>query len=117
MGKLSGQLKKYKIGLVLSGGGARGFAHLGVLKALEEKNMKPEIISGVSAGAIVGAFYGDGYSENGSQSNSLNLNLPVIPIFFLKIKIAAKINFFSFISANTDSMSDSLRILLQKMVA
>jgi len=64
MGKLCGQLKKYKIGLVLSGGGARGFAHLGVLKALEEKNMKPEIISGVSAGAIVGAFYGDGYSPN-----------------------------------------------------
>ncbi|MQY77955.1 MAG: hypothetical protein GH151_01980 [Bacteroidetes bacterium] len=64
MGKLSGQLKKYKIGLVLSGGGARAFAHLGVLKALEEKNMKPEIISGVSAGAIVVAFYGEGYSPN-----------------------------------------------------
>ena len=37
---------------------------MGVLKALEEKNMKPEIISGVSAGAIVGEFYGDGYSPN-----------------------------------------------------
>lgn len=44
MGKLSGQLKKYKIGLVLSGGSVRGFAYMGVLKALEEKNMKPEII-------------------------------------------------------------------------
>lgn len=54
--------KKYKLGLVLSGGGARGFAHIGVLKALEEKKIKPDVISGVSAGAIVGAFYADGFS-------------------------------------------------------
>jgi len=53
---------KYRVGIVLSGGAARGFAHLGVLKALEEKGLKPEIISGVSAGAIAGAFYADGYS-------------------------------------------------------
>jgi NTE family protein len=55
-------LKKYNIGLVLSGGAARGFAHLGVLKALEEFGMKPDIISGVSAGAIAGALYADGYT-------------------------------------------------------
>ncbi|NJM16566.1 MAG: phospholipase, partial [Bacteroidales bacterium] len=54
--------KKYNIGLVLSGGAARGFAHLGILQALEENNLKPDIISGVSAGAIAGAFYADGYS-------------------------------------------------------
>ncbi len=54
--------KKYKTGLVLSGGAARGFAHLGVLKALEEYNMKPDIISGVSAGSIAGVLYADGYS-------------------------------------------------------
>ncbi len=53
--------KEYKYGLVLSGGAARGFAHIGVLKALHEKNIYPEIISGTSAGAIVGAFYADGY--------------------------------------------------------
>ncbi len=52
--------KKYKYGLVLSGGGTRGFAHLGALKALEEKGIKPDIISGVSAGSIVGALYADG---------------------------------------------------------
>ncbi|MFP4065078.1 MAG: patatin-like phospholipase family protein, partial [Bacteroidales bacterium] len=46
--------KKYKYGLVLSGGGTRGFAHLGAIKALEEHGIKPDIISGVSAGAIVG---------------------------------------------------------------
>lgn len=46
----------YNIGIALGGGGARGFAHLGVLQALLEKGIKPDIISGVSAGAIVGAF-------------------------------------------------------------
>jgi NTE family protein len=55
-------MAKFEVGLVLSGGAARGFAHLGVLKALEEKGLKPDIISGVSAGAIAGAFYADGYT-------------------------------------------------------
>lgn len=49
-------MKKYKTGLVLSGGGTRGFAHLGVIAALYEKGIKPDVISGVSVGAIVGAF-------------------------------------------------------------
>ncbi|MBN1145457.1 MAG: patatin-like phospholipase family protein [Bacteroidales bacterium] len=53
--------RKYNVGIVLSGGAARGFTHLGVLKALEEFNMKPNIISGVSSGAIAGALYADGY--------------------------------------------------------
>ncbi len=52
--------KTYKTGLVLSGGGTRGFAHLGVIKALEEKGMRPDIIAGVSAGSIAGALYADG---------------------------------------------------------
>ncbi len=52
---------KYKTGIVLSGGGARGFSHLGVLQALNEAGIYPDIISGVSAGAIVGVFYADGY--------------------------------------------------------
>lgn len=48
-------------GLVLSGGGARGFAHLGVLQALEENNIRIDRISGVSAGAIAAAFYASGF--------------------------------------------------------
>jgi len=51
------------IGLVLSGGGARGIAHLGVLKFLEEKNITISHISGTSVGAIVGAFYAAGYES------------------------------------------------------
>ena len=50
------------VGIVLSGGGARGAAHLGVLKALNELNIKVSAISGVSAGAIVGVLYAAGYS-------------------------------------------------------
>ncbi len=52
----------YAIGLVLSGGGARGFAHLGIAEALREKGIVPDIISGVSAGAIAGAFLAAGKS-------------------------------------------------------
>ncbi len=52
---------KYRIGLALSGGGIRGISHAGALMAMEELNIRPEIISGVSAGAIVGALYADGY--------------------------------------------------------
>ncbi len=53
-------MKKYKTGLVLSGGGTRGFAHLGVITALHEKGIKPDVISGTSVGALVGAFIAGG---------------------------------------------------------
>ncbi len=49
-----------KIGVCLSGGGALGYAHIGVLKALEEKGIYPDIISGSSMGAIVGVLYASG---------------------------------------------------------
>jgi len=52
--------KEYRIGLVLSGGGARGFAHLGVIEALNEAGIFPDVISGTSAGAIIGVLYADG---------------------------------------------------------
>lgn len=54
--------QKYERGLVLSGGGARGYAHLGVIKALQEADMEPGVISGTSAGAIVGVLYADGFT-------------------------------------------------------
>lgn len=53
---------KTKVGIVFSGGGARGIAHLGLLKALEEFGIKASVVSGTSAGAIAGAFYAAGYS-------------------------------------------------------
>ena len=62
--KLFAGKKEFRTGVVLSGGGARGYAHAGVLKAMEEMDLKPDIISGVSAGAIVGAMYADGNSPD-----------------------------------------------------
>jgi NTE family protein len=56
--------KPYNLGIALSGGGIRGMCHAGVMKALEEYGIKPDIIAGVSAGAIVGALYADGYSPD-----------------------------------------------------
>lgn len=51
------KFKSKSVGLILSGGGSKGLAHAGVLKFLEEKNIKPSHIAGTSAGSIVGALY------------------------------------------------------------
>jgi len=55
---------KQRVGVVLSGGGASGVAHVGVLKALEEKQIPIDYIVGTSAGALVGAMYASGYSPS-----------------------------------------------------
>ncbi len=52
------------VGYCLSGGGVRGIAHLGVMKALDEKGIKPSIIAGTSAGALMGAFYAAGFTPD-----------------------------------------------------
>lgn len=56
--------KDLKVGLVLSGGGAKGLAHIGVLKVLEEAGVRIDYIGGTSMGAMVGAMYAAGYSAN-----------------------------------------------------
>jgi NTE family protein len=55
-------IKRPKIGLVLTGGGAKGFAHIGVLKVLEKAGIKIDYIGGTSMGAVVGGLYASGYS-------------------------------------------------------
>ncbi len=59
---LKSRSKTYKVGIALGGGGARGFVHLGVLKALNEQGIIPEIIAGTSAGSLAGIFIADGKS-------------------------------------------------------
>lgn len=61
MAQDTNQTKKYKLGLALSGGGAKGFAHIGVFKLLEECGIKPDVIVGTSVGALMGALFADGY--------------------------------------------------------
>lgn len=58
----SAQLFAQKVGLVLSGGGATGFAHIGVIKALEDNEIPIDYITGTSAGALVGGLYASGFS-------------------------------------------------------
>ena len=57
-----GKNKKVKIGLALGGGGTRGFAHLGAIKAFEEYGLKFDFIAGTSAGSLIGAFYANGWT-------------------------------------------------------
>jgi len=54
-----------KVGISLSGGGSRGIVHIGILKAIDEAGIKLSMVTGTSAGAIVGAFYCSGYSPDG----------------------------------------------------
>lgn len=56
--------KTYKLGLALSGGGAKGFAHIGVFKFLEEAGLMPDVIVGTSVGSLMGALFADGYSAS-----------------------------------------------------
>ncbi|MDD3721943.1 MAG: patatin-like phospholipase family protein [Lutibacter sp.] len=65
-----------KVGLVLSGGGAKGFAHVAILKVLEEAGVRIDYIGGTSMGAIVGGLYASGYSANQLDSiiKSINFN-------------------------------------------
>lgn len=62
-------IPRKKIGLVLSGGGAKGFAHIGVLKVLEKAGVKIDYIGGTSMGAVVGGLYASGY--NATQIDSI----------------------------------------------
>jgi NTE family protein len=70
--------KKVKIGLALGGGGARGYAHLGVLKAFEEHGIKFDAVAGTSVGSLVGAFYCAGYNYEQIYDIAKNLKLKEI---------------------------------------
>jgi NTE family protein len=63
-----------KIGLALGGGAARGFAHIGVIKALEAQGIVPDIVVGTSAGAVVGALYSSGLSGFELQKMALDMD-------------------------------------------
>jgi NTE family protein len=66
-------LHQLKIGLALGGGAARGFAHIGVIKALEAQGIVPDVVVGTSAGSLVGALYAAG--NNGFALNKMALEM------------------------------------------
>src|SRR5277367_167544 len=63
-----------KVGLVLSGGGAKGMAHIGVLKVMERAGLRPDYITGTSMGSVVGGLYAMGYSANQLEKIVDNIN-------------------------------------------
>lgn len=65
---------KVRIGLALGGGAAKGFAHIGVIKILEANGFKPEVVSGTSAGSVVGALYASGMDAFEMQQHAVALD-------------------------------------------
>jgi NTE family protein len=64
-----------RVALVLGSGGPRGFAHIGVLKALEDEGIHPDLIVGSSVGAMVGALYAAGYDARALERMAYDINL------------------------------------------
>ncbi|MDB5760761.1 MAG: serine protease, partial [Burkholderia sp.] len=77
-----------RIGLALGGGAARGFAHIGVIKALEAQGIVPDIVVGTSAGSVVGAMYAAG--NNGFKLNRMALEMEEAAISDWAIPLFAK---------------------------
>ena len=71
------------IGLALSGGGPRGFAHVGVLKAFEENQIRPDMISGTSIGALIGSAYAFGASIEAIHKKALEMSWSSVSSFSL----------------------------------
>lgn len=80
--------KDLKVGLVLSGGGAKGFAHIGVLKVIDSLGIRVDHVAGTSMGAIIGSMYASGYS--GKQLDSIFNNLNFDDVINDNIPRAAK---------------------------
>jgi len=74
-----------KFGLALSGGGMKGIAHLGVLKALEEYNIYPEIITGTSCGAIIAGLYAYGLTYQEIYDFFINIDYKILDIDYFNI--------------------------------
>jgi NTE family protein len=80
--------RNIRIGLVLGGGAARGFAHIGVIKALEAQGIVPDLVVGTSAGSLVGALYAAGY--NGFALHKLALQMDEAAISDWSVPFFAK---------------------------
>jgi NTE family protein len=83
------QGKRPKIGLVLSGGGAKGLAHIGALKVLEEAGIVPDYITGTSMGSIVGGLYSIGYTASDLSALNHGIDWSVLLSDFVPLRNVA----------------------------
>src|SRR6187399_2198847 len=67
-----------KIGVTLSGGGAKGFAHIGILQAIDSAGLKVDYITGTSMGSVVGGLYASGYSGNSIETIARDLDWHIL---------------------------------------
>lgn len=75
---LSGICQQNKIGLTLSGGGAKGLAHIGILKAIDSAGLKIDLVTGTSMGSIVGGLYAAGYSGESIEKLARDIDWKVL---------------------------------------
>lgn len=110
--------KKVRIGLALSGGGAKGFAHAGALAALSEYGIVPDVVSGTSAGSVVGGFFCAGYDMKAmielflskDVHNFIKLTVPTVSLF-------SSDGFLSFLDENLPVENFSDLIIPLRVVA
>lgn len=96
---------KPSIALVLGGGGLRGFAHLGVLRALDEAGIEPNIVVGTSAGAVVGAAYASGLPARQIESIAREVKLSsLIDFTFSKSGLMRSDHIASWVNTMTSSV-------------
>ena len=79
-----GPPRQPRIGIALGGGGTKGFAHVGVIKALEAQGLRPELIAGTSAGSVVGALYASGLDGFALQELAFGLDESKVKDFNLR---------------------------------
>ena len=78
----------HDIGIALSGGGAKGIAHIGVLRALLENDIHPTIVSGTSAGSIIGVLYASGMPPD--EMEKFVMDSSFIKIFRVEFNLFAR---------------------------
>jgi len=91
-----------RIALVLGGGGPRGFAHIGVLKALEANGIEPNMVVGTSVGAMIGALYADGHKAAELERIALDIN----PLKFVNFSMQG-------VNGSGDAVEDFINDLVQ----
>lgn len=106
-------------GIVLSGGGAKGAAHIGVLKALEENNLIPSSLAGTSIGSIIGGLYSIGYTANDLEKTlknfSKNYYMFLDPCYPQYVKSVIQLITHSTITMSGLMLGNKLEFLLKKL--